>query len=453
VAEEQSGSHAGGSPSPSLRVSGFTGRPTLTRANRGLQHFYINGRAVRSPLFYRALDDAYRATMPHGRYPAAVLFIDVPPGFVDVNVHPAKTEVRFQDEPAVHGAIFRAVQGALRSEGAYHAAESGVLPEDAPTQSMRVAEPGAPPVREGLPFADNAIGGPVPWSPRPAYGSGRPSGPPASGAYPPAPEPGYRWPAPAERPAPAWNTPHPESEPRDAEEADLFASAPPEEAAVEPARQPEPETAAASPAVEPQDRPAIGALHVLGQARDLFILAEGGGRLWIIDQHVAHERVLFDRMTAPGSAGEPSEPLLIPATLDVDRAQALALDEHRDLLADLGFALEPFGPLRYQLRAIPGSLLGRDYQTVFRDLADELAERSNGGQTRLRKEEVAAAAAGRSCKSAVKAGMRLSTAEMERLLDDLRAARNPYTCPHGRPVFLTLEQADVAALFGEATCE
>ncbi|HEU4752302.1 MAG TPA: DNA mismatch repair protein MutL, partial [Armatimonadota bacterium] len=112
----------------------------------------------------------------------------------------------------------------------------------------------------------------------------------------------------------------------------------------------------------------------------------------------------------------------------------------------------PFGPGRYALRSVPRSLLGQNYETVFRDLVDELVELSRGGQVKLRKEEVAMAAAGRSCKRAVKAGQKLSAAEMERLLSELREARNPYTCPHGRPVFLTFSEGDVAALFGNRSC-
>lgn len=404
-------------PTPIL-VSGFVGRPTLTRANRNLQHFYVNGRAVRSPIFYRSLDDAFRSTMPHGRNPVALVMIEVPPGTVDVNVHPAKTEIRFQDEPAVHAAIYRAVQAALRADAATQMptslpAEAPWIPDE-PPPSLRVAEPGSSPPGYGEvnPFAEQAMGGPSPLE-------------------------SYRR---------EWRPPAHHHEPGPRRSLDEWASGGQQSTAGGQ------QSGDAVPGYGPSGT-AIGELRLLGQAQDLFILAEGGGRLWVIDQHVAHERVLFDRMTAPRSVGEPAEPLLIPAAVDVDQAGALALEEHRELLAELGFGIEPFGPGRYQLRSVPRSLLGQDYETVLRDLADELAERTHGGQTHLRKEEVAAAAAGRSCKKAVKAGHHLSPAEMEQLLADLRATRNPYTCPHGRPVFLTFEPEEIAQLFGGRTCE
>jgi DNA mismatch repair protein MutL len=201
----------------------------------------------------------------------------------------------------------------------------------------------------------------------------------------------------------------------------------------------------------PNTQPAIPQLTYLGQTQELFLIAEGGGRLWIIDQHVAHERVLFDRLTA-SSDPEASEALLIPVTVELDRSRSLALDENREALAELGFVIEPFGAGRYLLRSVPRSLLGRNYEVAFRDMADELSELSRGGQVRLRREEVAMAAAGRSCKSAVKAGQKLSTGEIEQLLADLRHARNPHTCPHGRPVFLTYEPADLDRLFGPRPC-
>lgn len=447
----QNAAEAGEPFSSGIQVTGFVGRPTLTRANRSLQHFYVNGRAVRSPLFYRALDDAFRSTMPHGRYPVALLFLQVPPDVVDVNVHPAKIEVRFQDESAVHRAVLQAVQEALRSD-APRPEQYPLLTEQAPQPADRVAEPAAAmeanpldPAAGPLSFANTAIGGPTPqeryrtWGRAPgAGGQGNPVPPRVEvdpfeepGDVKSATQYGFRPSGPA--------VPRPFAEGQ-------FTSP-------TPAFTPRPQPPQPAPVPESSSEPAIPELHLLGQAQDLFILAEGGGRFWVIDQHVAHERVLFDRLTAPGTRGEPSEALLIPATLEVGRGHALALEDHRELLSEWGFDVEPFGPSRYVLRAVPRSLLGRNYEAVFRDLADELAERSHGGQVRLRKEEVAMAAAGRSCKSAIKAGQKQSDTEMRQLLADLRQARNPYTCPHGRPVFLNFDPTEVAALFGSRTCE
>lgn len=416
-------------PRSEIQVRGFVGRPTLTRSSRALQHTYVNGRAVRTSTLYRALDDAYRSSMPSGRYPVAVLFLTLPPRAVDVNVHPAKTEVRFQDESAVHQALLRAVQAALRTQ----APEPQPLPGSEPPlrpdlpagpEALTVSEPPRPayasPAVEPPSFVESALAPPSRYTPREAGGSWRPSftQPPTA---PHEPDP---FTAP---PAHSTSTAHPATS------------------------NPQPATSN-QPPVTPNANPAIPALTFLGQSQDLFILAEGGDRFWIIDQHVAHERVLFDRLTAPGAVREPSEALLIPITLEVDRPRALALEEHRELLDELGFFVEPFGPGRFVLRAVPRSLIGRNYEQVFHDLADELAEQSQGGQYRLRKEEVAMAAAGRSCKSAVKAGQKLSPGEIEQLLADLRTARNPHTCPHGRPVFLTYSEDEIAGLFGGASC-
>jgi len=438
-------------------VTGFVGRPTLTRANRSLQHFYVNGRSVRSALFNRALTDAYRATMPAGRHPVAVLFLQVPPGAVDVNVHPAKTEVRFPDEAAIVAAMLHAVRAALRTDSSQQAPLPVAVEEPAPTTSLRIADGAAtlaPPETPAsdLPFAAKAIGGPTAQQRYSQRWSATPSDKPFStGELDPFADPSgsaARTQRPTQREA-ASRAPISRWQPTE----------PPGVAAGEPeeGRIPHPVAAPPLPAALNPDLCAtaergIPELTLLGQAQNLFILAEGGGRLWVIDQHVAHERVLFDRLTSPGPNSEPSEQLLIPVSLSVDRSQALALEDHRGLLAELGFEVEPFGVTEYVLRSVPRSLLGRNYEVVFKDLAHELAERSDGGEIRLRKEEVAAAAAGRSCKSAVKAGQNLGLQEVEQLLADLRQARNPHTCPHGRPVFLTLDQAEVAALFGGASC-
>ena len=147
--------------------------------------------------------------------------------------------------------------------------------------------------------------------------------------------------------------------------------------------------------------------------------------LWILDQHVAHERILFDRLTDPNRPeAEPAEPLLIPLTLQLGNRETLVLEEYRAASGQMGYDIEPFGKGSFVVRAIPRSLLGRNYEQALRDTVDELTELSQGGRLQLRREQLAMAAAGRACKAAMKAGQPLSLAEMERLLTDLRASRN-----------------------------
>jgi DNA mismatch repair protein MutL len=440
--------------SAATTVSGFVGRPSATRANRHLQWFYVNGRFVRSPLFYRALDEAYRASMPQGRYPLAVLFLEIDPAAVDVNVHPSKIEVRFQDEAEVYEAILEAVRSALSvatvqeapamsyapgatlplppapprfgegSETATAEADAGPAepaiegPPRWPTRmDSRDAPPGARRESGTLPFADAAV-----WHP----GSRR-AEPPSISPHPP---PG----APPPSPSPSQGIGAERSQGEARDEGEFPPGAP-----------------AASPGASGTSAAALPELTPLGQTHDLFLIAEGEGRLWVIDQHVAHERILFERLANP-QRRESAEPLLFPLTLPLDQRQALVLEEHRELLNEMGFAIEPFGDNNYIVRAVPLSLVGKNYEQALRDMVDELSALSEGGRIHLRREQVAMAAAGRACKAAVKAGKSLSRAEMIRLLADLRQTRNPYTCPHGRPIFLTFDEDEIAGLFGGPPC-
>lgn len=451
-----SGVGRGSEAAPS--VTGFVGRPVATRANRQLQWFYVNGRFVRSPLFYRALDEAYRASMPQGRYPLAVLFLQIDPAAVDVNVHPSKIEVRFRDEAAVYDAILAAVRAALGQKGptsewgvkqkpaefpntvreaaavpyAYAGPESATPVEvplldaeavespllsnaDAPPDDRPMVEeapPAAPRWDGTLPFAEAALG-PGGWGRR------------APGEPPPA-----RPHSPPRIPPPA---------PPAARASDVS----PERTAGA-----QPSSTAPTPGIP---APGIPELVPVGQVRDLFLLASGEGRLWIVDQHVAHERILFERLADPAGR-ESAEPLLLPLTLPLDQRQALVLEDHRGLLGEMGFVIEPFGDNSYLVRAVPISLVGKNYEQVLRDMVDEMSALSEGGRVHLQREQVAMAAAGRACKAALKAGKTLSDAEMARLLADLSQTRNPYTCPHGRPIFLTFDEKEIAALFGETAC-
>jgi DNA mismatch repair protein MutL len=429
-----------------IAVTGFAGRPTLTRANRASQLLYVNGRTVRSPLYYRAMDEAYRSTMPAGRYPVAVVFLHVAAQDVDVNVHPSKLEVRFRDEYGIYLALLTALQAALRpamehpgpetstdpedpfaqvpsvrpTAGSVHEAPPAYgatappteprsfwpRPEDVPVEGAEGGEPGAegqvtPPIIPGTPFADSVLGR------------------------------GEEW-----RHVRSSLTPRPSGDWRQGTDQGL--------------RTPEHR----APDAEHLSPPPLAELRPLGQARDLFLIAEGAGRLWILDQHVAHERILFDRLTDPDRPeAEAAEPLLIPLTLQLDSRQALVLEEYRTALGEMGYEIEPFGKDSFVVRSIPHSLLGRNYEQALRDTVDELAELSQGGRLQLRREQLAMAAAGRACKAAMKAGQPLSLSEMEQLIADLRASRNPYTCPHGRPIFVAFQPEEIARLFGEGSCE
>jgi DNA mismatch repair protein MutL len=430
-----------------VRLRGFIGRPTLTRSSRSSQHTYVNGRAVRSPVFYRALDDAFRATMSHGRYPVALLFLELPPDAVDVNVHPAKIEVRFRDEGAVHAAVARALRAALRT---------AAVPELEPELGASIDASGAGAVAEPeVRTTVRSVAAPRLFEPPPEVT--RPPSPLTGSLAPqvdPLPRAGWEtdpFDDPSDRVAPPGVGPAPPPTPF--ADAALAGGGAPYRHSPVPAAPTRPATSSsAAPAVTRPASPFDAELVLLGQIQDLFILAESDGVLWVIDQHVAHERVLFDRLTAE-EAQEAPEALLIPAVVDTTAAQTQALQENREVLAGLGFEVEPFGRDRFALRAVPRSLVGRNYEAAFRDLVEELADRSHGGAVRLLPDEVAAAAAGRSCKSAVKAGRPLSRPEMEALLRDLRSARNPHTCPHGRPIYLTFGQSELAGLFGSRSCE
>jgi DNA mismatch repair protein MutL len=434
------------------QVTGFVGRPSATRANRHLQWFYVNGRFVRSPLFYRALDEAYRASMPQGRYPLAVLFLEIDPAAVDVNVHPSKIEVRFRDEAEVYEAILEAVRGALsivtvQEAPAVSYAPGATLPlPPAPPRSGEggddtTADAGARP-------AEPAIEGPPRWPTRVDSRDAPPGARRESGTLPFADA--AVWHPGGHRTGPPPITPHPAPGAPPTPPSPHRGGA--EGTGAEQRQGPPDQAPSGSPgAVSGPPASALPELTPLGQTHDLFLIAEGEGRLWVIDQHVAHERILFERLANP-QRRESAEPLLFPLTLPLDQRQALVLEEHRELLNEMGFAIEPFGDNNYIVRAVPLSLVGKNYEQALRDMVDELSALSEGGRIHLRREQVAMAAAGRACKAAVKAGMTLSRAEMTRLLADLRQTRNPYTCPHGRPIFLTFDEDEIASLFGGPPC-
>jgi DNA mismatch repair protein MutL len=363
-------------------VWGFASRPDHHRGTATGLYLFVNGRPVRDRLLRHAVVDVYRDLLPRGRFPTAVLHVDVPPDAVDVNVHPAKWEVRFADPRSLHRLVAHALRGAIESRGWLRGAET--------------ATPGA------LPAAS---------APRASFPAG-PAGPSDRAAEP---GPGD------------W----------------LFAR-----------RSPKREGDAAPQAAEPVDAPIrFSDLTLVGQILATYLVVESKDALLLVDQHAAHERVLYERLRAAWlDRGVERQALLVPATVELEPAAVAALGQHAAAALRLGFELEAFGESAVVVRALPALLAGRSPAALVRGLADELRDADAEG---LRAEpgartlpEADRALATLACHSARRAGEPLVAQEQRALLDSLDTIPWAPTCPHGRPVAVPFERAEIERRFG-----
>ncbi len=381
-------------------VSGFVSPPHLHRANRLGITIFVNGRWIQDARLSYAITEAYQGRIPARRFPIAVIMLDVPPEVVDVNVHPAKTEVRFRD----HGWIFRAVQHAVR------AAVGG----QAPVAPLRDPRPG---------------GRGTPWAPWPGHA---PTGRVRDRSDAVWIE-GHRSVA-DETGSPAGNEAANDDGPRASE----YGSSPERDAHGGPAPPSLPRQSGAP-------RSALPPLRVLGQIALSFVAAEGPEGLYLVDQHAAHERIMYERFLA--RAGPPaSQRLLVPLVLAVDGDLLAVVEQHGARLASLGFEMEEFGPGELLVRAVPEVVAGPDAEATVRGALEAMAEGDDPVERAFDERLVRAV-----CKGAtIKAGHRLSTEEMRVLLRDLERAEDPFSCPHGRPTMIVLSVDALAARFGRS---
>lgn len=412
-----------------VRVHGFISSPAAGRGSRAQQHFFCNGRWIRSAALQAALEQAYRNTLLVGRFPACVLYVELSCAAVDVNVHPAKTEVKFSHERAVFDAVYYGARAALEAEK-----------EPVATLSKTAAKP------EPAPKADPF----VPAAPKAA---------PAAAQHPPAPAaPTF---APARTYAPA--VPAEEAVSFRSPTASAF-SAPrvtpppvfPAPARTVPAAQPVPEpvvqgvqtalepesTEAETPsplarAVPPETPPA----RLIGEAMHTYILVEKGDTLILIDKHAAHERINFDRLRQ-NPADIPSQTLLEPLPFTPDESDADVLQQHGSTLAELGFTLEPFGRSDYILRGVPAQIDAGDALPALEEICAQLRHGAHTDAQAVRDEVLKTVA----CKAAIKAGWQTEPEELLRLADAVCAGEVKY-CPHGRPVAVTLTRRELDKLF------
>jgi DNA mismatch repair protein MutL len=374
-----------------VRVEGFAGLPTLNRPTQQAQYLFINGRPVKDRLLLAAVRAAYGDLVPRGRHPMLALFIALPPQEVDVNVHPAKSEVRFRDSPLVRGLVVSALRSVL--------AQVGVRTTSALAMGAMNALSGA------------GNGG---------TGAGGYARPPVPAAYPH----GRSYSAPY-RPRPTgfaedWQMP------------------------LDGVSGPSANTAAGGlpPAEEAPAHP-LGAARA--QLHRTYIVAETSSSVILVDQHAAHERLVYEKLKAGLSGGRvESQMLLMPEVVELDADAASLLVSRADDLSRLGLAIEAFGGGAVLVREVPALIAGGDIKALVRDLAEEMEMLGTSDALEARLHEICARIA---CHGSVRAGRRLTPEEMNALLREMEATPHAHACNHGRPTFIELQLADIEKLF------
>ncbi len=441
-AQRSDGRHAGnlwgtGEQTPSelpIQVFGYATVPTLTRANRNNINLFINRRYVEDRSLTHAIVQAYHTLLPGGRYPLATIFVTIDPSQVDVNVHPQKVQVRFVDERAVFSAVQRAVRRAMI--------------DTAPIPDMTLPEANG---RAQGPASSEGSWQNNDWDSR-GWAARRQQ---ILGAGQRTLDLPTTLPGSARAPDYAPPTALPSEHSRAAD--DIAASSTRAEAGAmvaDPALQAQQQPVAPQIAPPPREVvveeqvPKLPPLRVVGQVGAMYIIAEGPEGLFLIDQHAAHERILYEKYLAQRYGTEaglvPQQHLLEPLTLHVGHELTGLLAQYLPQLAAIGFTVEPFGGDTYLVRAIPSVLSGQDPLRTLEEIVNALANRRN-----LVGEELEARMVKMICKRAsIKAGQLLSTLEMQELIHQLESCRAPRTCPHGRPTMIQLSAGELEKAFG-----
>jgi DNA mismatch repair protein MutL len=387
-----------------LHLWGWVGLPTFSRSQADLQYFYVNGRMVRDKLVAHAVRQAYRDVLYNGRHPTFVLFFEVDPAVVDVNVHPTKHEVRFRDSRMVHDFLY----------GTLHRALGEVRPEDqlaAPASTDAVVRPTGLAAGEFGPQAEMSLAANVLEQP-----AAEPVWRPSSGS-------GYQ----APRPQPGPGVPIAEAQ---GAYREFFAPLP----------------AASSPAALPEsqgDIPPLG--YALAQLKGIYILAENALGLVLVDMHAAHERITYERLKlAMASEGLKGQPLLVPESIAVSQREADCAEEHGEWFRRLGFELQRLGPETLAIRQIPVLLKQAEAAQLVRDVLSDLLEYGTSDRIQAHLNELLGTMA---CHGAVRANRRLTQPEMNALLRDMEHTERSGQCNHGRPTWTQLGMDDLDKLF------
>lgn len=380
-----------------IRVRGFISKPHKARGNRALQYFFINGRFVRSPLLLSALEGAYKNNILKGRYPAAVIYLDIKLSQIDVNVHPQKTEVRFSNEKEVFDAVYYSVLTALsKPEGSPLAAEelSLTAAEPAPKQAPALSRPSPKPSKASADFEPRTVQ--------------------------------------SEANKELYRLLYNES---------LFKKEEPKKTASPAAVLKEPQAEYKAVSEKAQETEALSEPpRVIGEALKLYILCEYEDRLYIIDKHAVHERIIFNALLEQKNA-PPAQALLSPQIISLDEESSLRLAEEHEELNKLGFEIDDFGPSTFIVRAVPRGISAADTEPLLEELLSGVRSLRDAGDKK-QEERLKTVA----CRAALKAG---DSAEPEELLELCKKVLSGEIrcCPHGRPVVFSYSRNELDKLF------
>ena len=359
-----------------IKLWGFVSKPSAIRSSRSWQTFIVNGRIIASRAIAKAIDNAYHALIPKSGYPLIALNIEVPQHTIDVNVHPQKTEMKFEDESRIFKAVYKAVLDAVRPKG--QVGQLGQLAAQADHVQQHV-EKGL----QELNFGQSVM----------------------------------NFPLREEKPAMTWQ-----------EGTTALAQ--------------DKSVKSVQSVVDEEEKLPTAGMIPIGQVDDTYIIVQDEDSLYIVDQHAAHERVLFDRFSAQAEH-IPSQQLLVHLILDFSTHESQIIEENLELLAGLGFGLEPSGPNQFRLMEVPADVPSSQAEEFIREVLASMEELHRPTAAELRQAVLATTA----CKAAIKAGFKLNYRQMEILLQELNDTAMPYTCPHGRPTIIKFSSDELAKMF------
>ena len=410
-----------------ISLEGYVGKPSVLKSNRNWQTCIVNHRIVHNPLMFKAIDNAYHAMLPKSGYPFAMLHLHVDPATIDVNVHPAKTEIKFSDEQAVYRAIYHSIVTAL------------VAQEKPEAIAKTIGEVGAAPQPEAHVGAESlpckGEGDRSRWKGSSINARSQESGQATSvGAVPKG---GPQWEKAtsqsATRTAPLSGEPL-------ADGSSLFSQALAQHGQGGPSEATSVVSEASAPKIvfDGDDDVFIP----LGEVADCFIIAKKGQDLYIVDQHAAHERIRYDTFCKRVER-MPSQQLLTPEFVEVDNEDMTLLLERQDVFNDLGYTYSEAGPTTLRVEEVPCDLQTSDIADSLKDICLLLHDQKEPDKAMVRHRSLAYL----SCHGAVKAGDSLNIRQMKQLLDDLFHTEKPYVCPHGRPTIIRFTPKELAHLF------